>query len=42
MTAFFPWFADARNWLSLTLHAVFGVVAAESYFGLEKRESVGA
>jgi hypothetical protein len=41
MTAFFPWFADARNWLSLTLHAVFGVVAAESYFGLEKRESVG-
>jgi hypothetical protein len=42
MTAFFPWFADARNWLSLTLHAVFGVVVAESYFGLEKRVSVGA
>jgi uncharacterized membrane protein YagU involved in acid resistance len=41
MTAFFPWFADARNWLSLTLHAVFGVVVAESYFGLEKRVSVG-
>lgn len=37
MTAFFPWFADARNWLSLMLHVVFGVVAAESYFGLEKR-----
>lgn len=37
MTAFFPWFAEARNWLSLTLHAVFGVIAAESYFGLERR-----
>jgi hypothetical protein len=42
MTAFFPWFADARNWLSMTLHAVFGVVAAESYFGLEKRGPVAA
>lgn len=39
MTAFFPWFVEARNWLSLTLHAVFGVIAAESYFGLEKREA---
>lgn len=42
MTAFFPWFADARNWLSMTLHVVFGVVAAESYFGLEKRKPLGA
>lgn len=42
MTAFFPWFAEARNWLSLTLHAVFGVIAAESYFGLEKRAAAAA
>lgn len=42
MTAFFPWFAGARNWLSMALHVVFGVVAAESYFGLEKRRPAGA
>lgn len=40
MTVFFPWFAEARNWLSMALHAVFGIVAAESYLGLEKRKDV--
>lgn len=42
MTAVFPWFADARNWLTLALHMVFGVVAAESYFGLERRTPLTA
>lgn len=42
MTAFFPWFAEARNWLSLVLHMLFGVAAAESYFQLEKRTTAAA
>lgn len=31
MTAVFPWFAMARNWLSIVAHLVFGVVAAWAY-----------
>jgi len=28
MTALFPWFAMARNWISVLAHAVFGLVLA--------------
>ena len=31
MTAFFPWFAEARNWLSLLLHVIFGAVLGWVY-----------
>jgi uncharacterized membrane protein YagU involved in acid resistance len=31
MTAFFPWFADARNWVSIFSHALFGAVLALVY-----------
>lgn len=31
MTAAFPWFATARNWVSIFSHVVFGLVAAASY-----------
>lgn len=30
-TALFPWFAMARNWVSIFAHAVFGLVAAWAY-----------
>ena len=28
MTAIFPWFAMARNWISILAHAIFGLVLA--------------
>ncbi len=31
MTAFFPWFAEARNWVSVFSHALFGAVLALVY-----------
>jgi len=30
-TALFPWFAMARNWVSIVAHAVFGLAAAWAY-----------
>jgi uncharacterized membrane protein YagU involved in acid resistance len=33
-TAVFPWFAMARNWVSIFAHIVFGVVAAWAYKAL--------
>lgn len=30
-TAVFPWFAEARNWVSVFAHIVFGFVAAWAY-----------
>jgi uncharacterized membrane protein YagU involved in acid resistance len=39
MTRFFPWFADARNWVSFIAHIVFGLVAADTYLRLERREA---
>ncbi|MGH9914937.1 MAG: hypothetical protein ACRD63_06570 [Pyrinomonadaceae bacterium] len=39
MTHFFPWFAEARNWMSLLSHLVFGAVAADVYLKLEKSRS---
>jgi hypothetical protein len=34
-TAIFPWFAMARNWISIFAHLVFGGVAAWAYKALE-------
>ncbi|GJH05937.1 hypothetical protein [Paraburkholderia terrae] len=39
MTRLFPWFADARGWMSLIVHIVFGLVAADTYLRLERRET---
>ncbi len=33
-TAVFPWFAQARNWVSIFAHIVFGLAAAWSYKAL--------
>lgn len=35
-TAVFPWFAMARNWVSVFAHAVFGLVAAWAYVALTR------
>lgn len=37
LTAVFPWFANARNWVSIFAHVMFGVVAAWAYKALEER-----
>ncbi|AFT90036.1 hypothetical protein BUPH_08334 (plasmid) [Paraburkholderia phenoliruptrix BR3459a] len=39
MTYVFPWFADARGWVSFLNHIVFGLVAADTYLALEGRKS---
>ena len=36
-TAVFPWFATARNWVSIVSHLLFGGVAAASYHALAHR-----
>lgn len=33
---FFPWFVEARNWISVLGHVMFGAVAAAAYVGLRK------
>ncbi|WP_429454766.1 hypothetical protein [Paraburkholderia sp. WC7.3g] len=38
MTQWFPWFADARGWVSFLNHIVFGLVAADTYLRLERKE----
>ena len=35
LTAFFPWFSMARNWISIFSHVMFGAVAALSYKWLQ-------
>lgn len=40
-TAVFPWFAMARNGMSILAHAVFGLTAAWAYKALAKREARG-
>ena len=39
MTRFFPWFAEARNWVSVVSHLVFGVVVADAYMRLERKDA---
>jgi hypothetical protein len=35
---FFRWFVEARNWISIAAHVLFGVVAAGAYVALRHRE----
>ncbi len=35
-TAIFPWFTEARNWVSVFAHIVFGLATAWSYKALAK------
>jgi uncharacterized membrane protein YagU involved in acid resistance len=39
MTQLFPWFADARGWVSALDHIVFGLIASDTYLRLERREA---
>jgi hypothetical protein len=34
--AFFPWFAMARNWISIFAHVVFGAVVGAGYVGFRE------
>jgi hypothetical protein len=38
-TALFPWFAMARNWISIFGHIVFGLVAAGAYVAIREHHS---
>ena len=38
-TAFFPWFVEARDPITLAAHLVFGVTAVVVYRGLDRRAS---
>lgn len=37
-TALFPWFADARGWISIVSHLMFGVVLGGAYAALVVRK----
>lgn len=39
MTGIFPWFANARNWVSVFSHISFGIGAAWAYLGLVGRHA---
>ena len=36
-TAVFPWFADARGWIAVFSHAVFGLVLGAVYRPMAQR-----
>lgn len=36
-TALFPWFENARNWITIASHLVFGAVAGGCYVSLARR-----
>ncbi|KVC70229.1 hypothetical protein WI73_14850 [Burkholderia ubonensis] len=36
MTQVFPWFADARGWVSALDHIVFGLIVSDAYMRLER------
>lgn len=38
MGRYFNWFDEARGWESLFAHIMFGVIAADAYANLERRE----
>ncbi|MDN0085197.1 hypothetical protein QU487_21040 [Crenobacter sp. SG2305] len=38
MTSFFPWFAEARGWITLIAHVIFGIVMADAYLKMEAKE----
>lgn len=37
MTAVFPWFAEARNWVSIFAHAMFGLVLGWAYHAFARK-----
>jgi hypothetical protein len=37
-TAIFPWFAEARNWITILAHAVFGLTLGMAYETLARRD----
>ena len=37
-TAVFPWFAEARNWITILAHAVFGLTLGAVYEPLARRD----
>ena len=39
MTGQFPWFSEARNWVSAFAHISFGIGAAWAYLGLAHRHT---
>ncbi len=41
-TGIFPWFAMARNWVSIFSHIVFGVLTAWAYMSFARRRTVVA
>jgi uncharacterized membrane protein YagU involved in acid resistance len=41
-TAIFPWFAMARNWVSVVAHVLFGLIAAWAYKRLAERSTLAA
>ncbi len=41
-TAAFPWFAEARNWITILAHAIFGLTLAVVYQPLTQRDSTRA
>ena len=36
----FPWFAEARGWIGFVSHAVYGLVLALVYRGMDQREPI--
>lgn len=36
-TAIWPWFAEARGWISLVAHVAFGLVLSWTYIGVARR-----
>lgn len=41
MTGIWPWFANARNWVSIFAHVVFGLAAAWAYIKLQENAGSG-
>jgi hypothetical protein len=41
-TAVFPWFVDARNWVSIAAHVVYGLVLGWSHTSLANRSTARA
>lgn len=42
LTALFPWFANARNWVTIFAHLLFGLIAAWAYKGLARSRAGAA
>jgi uncharacterized membrane protein YagU involved in acid resistance len=39
LTGIFPWFANARNWVSAFTHIIFGIGAAWAYVALAQKHA---